>query len=156
MSWYFLLKCVHILSSSVLLGTGAGNAFFFVSAQRTGNPVIIAAVARGVVNADFLFMLTAVILQPLSGVFLAIGAGYPLSAPWLAWSMALYVFVGCCWLPVVWLQIRMRGMATAAAASGGPLPAEYHRCYRWWFALGWPAFAGLLAIFSLMVAKPGL
>ena len=62
--------------------------------------------------------------------------------------------VGAGWLPVVWLQLRMHGMAEAALRDGAPLPALYRRYANWWFALGWPAFAGVVAIFALMVVKP--
>jgi uncharacterized membrane protein len=154
MNGYLLVKWAHIVSSTVLFGTGAGIAFFFVRAQRTGNVEVIASVGRDVVFADMVFTATAVILQPVTGLALALMAGFPLSAPWLLVSMTLYLFVGCCWLPVVWLQIRMRDLAAAAAAAATPLPSQYHRYYRWWFALGWPAFLGVLGIFYLMVAKP--
>jgi uncharacterized membrane protein len=153
-SWYPVIKWLHIVSSTVLFGTGAGIAFFFLRAQRTGDTKIIAAVSRDVVLADMVFTATAVVLQPVTGIVLAFMAGFPLSSPWLVWSMVLYVLVGCCWLPVVWLQMRMRDLAIVAAANGSPLPAVYQRCYRWWFALGWPAFTGVLVIFYLMVAKP--
>jgi uncharacterized membrane protein len=156
MSGYLLIKWVHIVSSTVLFGTGAGIAFFFVRAQRTGNVTIIASVGRDVVLADALFTATAAVMQPASGMALALIAGFPLSSPWLILSMALYVLVGACWLTVVWLQICMRDLAIAAAASGTALPAEYRRYYRRWFALGWPAFIGVLVIFYLMVAKPSL
>jgi uncharacterized membrane protein len=156
MSWYLPIKWVHIVSSTVLFGTGAGIAFFFVRAQRTGNVTVIASVGRDVVLADALFTATAVVIQPASGMALALIAGFPLSSPWLILSMALYVLVGACWLTVVWLQIWMRDLAIAAAASGTALPPEYRRYYRRWFALGWPAFIGVLVIFYLMVAKPSL
>jgi uncharacterized membrane protein len=155
-SWYPLIKWLHIVSSTVLFGTGAGIAFFHLRAQRTGDTNIIAAVGRDVVLADRVFTATAVVLQPMTGIVLALMAGFPLSSPWLVWSMVLYVLVGCCWLPVVWLQTRMRDMAIVAAANGSALPAAYQRYYRWWFALGWPAFIGVLVIFYLMVAKPRL
>jgi uncharacterized membrane protein len=154
MSWYVWVKWLHIVSSTVLFGTGLGIAFFFVRAQRSRNEVIIAAVARDVVLADAVFTVAAVIIQPLSGVALALLAGYPLSSPWLLASIAIYFLVGACWLPVVWLQIRMRDLAVAAAATSSPLPMEYQKLYRCWFALGWPAFVGVLGIFYLMVAKP--
>jgi uncharacterized membrane protein len=153
-SWYPLIKWLHIVSSTVLFGTGAGIAFFYLRAQRTGDTKIIAAVGRDVVLADMVFTATAVVLQPVTGIVLALMAGFPLSSPWLVWSMVLYVLVGCCWLPVVWLQMRMRDLAIVAATNGSPLPAAYQRYYRWWFALGWPAFIGVLMIFYLMVAKP--
>lgn len=151
---YLWLKWAHIVSSTVLFGMGAGIAYFFLRAHRTADVRVIAAVGREVVLADSIFTAAAVVMQPLTGIALALLAGYPLSAPWLVASLALYVFIGCCWLPVVWLQIRMRDLASAAAAAGTPLPTLYHRYYRWWFGLGWPAFAGVLVVFYLMVAKP--
>ena len=154
MSWYLWVKWLHIVSSTVLFGTGFGIAFFFVRAQRTGNVAIIASVGRDVVLADALFTAAAVIIQPASGVALALMAGYPLSSPWLLLSIAMYFLVGACWLPVVWLQIWMRDLAVRAATSSSPLPVEYRKYYRRWFALGWPAFIGVLVIFYLMVAKP--
>jgi uncharacterized membrane protein len=154
MSWYSWVKWLHIVSSTVLFGTGFGIAFFFVRAQRTGNVAIIASVGRDVVLADTVFTAAAVVIQPASGIARALMAGFPLSSPWLLLSIAMYFLVGACWLPVVWLQIWMRDLAVAAATSSSPLPAEYKKYYRWWFALGWPAFIGVLFIFYLMVAKP--
>jgi uncharacterized membrane protein len=153
-SWYPLIKWLHIVSSTVLFGTGAGIAFFFLRAQRTGDSRIIAAVGRDVVLADMVFTATAVVLQPVTGVALALMVGYPLSTPWLVLSIVLYGLVGCCWLPVVWLQMRMRDLAVDAIHRGQPLPALYEIYYRRWFMLGWPAFIGVLIIFYLMVAKP--
>jgi uncharacterized membrane protein len=154
MTWFLLTKWLHILSSTVLFGTGAGIAFFFLRAQRTGEPKVIAAVSREVVLADMVFTATAVVLQPVTGVALARMAGYPLTAPWLLMSIALYGFVGCCWLPVVWLQMRMRDLAIDAVKYDLRLSVAYRRYYRCWFALGWPAFIGVMVIFYLMVAKP--
>jgi uncharacterized membrane protein len=153
-SLYLWIKWLHIVSSTVLLGTGAGIAFFFVRAQRSANVQVIAAVARDVVLADLLFIASAVLLQPTTGLALALMAGYPLGASWLIASIALYVFVGCCWLPVVWMQIRMQRLAQAATDANTPLPPAYFRYYRWWFGLGWPGFLGVLIIFYLMVARP--
>jgi uncharacterized membrane protein len=156
MSWYLAIKWLHILTATVLFGTGAGIAFFFLRAQRTGNPAIISAVSREVVLADMVFTATAVILQPVTGIALALMSGYPLSTPWLALSMVLYVLIGFCWLPVVWLQIQMRDLAIDAAKHDLRLPVVYHLYHRWWFTLGWPAFIGVMVILYLMVAKPKL
>lgn len=152
---YLWLKWAHIVSSTVLFGMGAGIAFFFIRAQRTADVRVIAAVGRDVVIADAIFTAGAVALQPLTGIAMARLAGFPLWQSWLLWSILLYVFVGCCWLPVVWLQTRMRDLAVLAARDGTRLPPRYFRYYRWWFGLGWPAFAGVLVIFYLMVVKPG-
>jgi uncharacterized membrane protein len=151
---YLILKWLHIVLSTVLLGTGAGIAFFMWRAHRSGDARVIAAVAAEVVRADLLFTATAVVLQPVTGFLLMRELGYPWALAWIHGALALYVLVGCCWLPVVWLQVQMRNIARRAAAEGVPLPEIYHRYFRYWFYLGWPAFGGVLVIFWLMVAKP--
>ena len=151
---YLLLKWLHVIGSTVLLGTGAGIAFFMLMAHRTGDARLIAGVARIVVIADYVFTSTAVIVQPATGVLLARTTGYSLGEGWIVASIALYLLTGAFWLPVVWMQSRMRDLATAAAAHGTALPAQYHRLFRWWFAFGFPAFTAVLAIFWLMIARP--
>jgi uncharacterized membrane protein len=154
MTAYFLLKWLHVIGSTVLLGTGAGIAFFMLMAHRTGDARVVAAVARMVVVADYVFTATAVIAQPITGILLARVTGYSLSDGWIVLSILLYLVTGAFWLPVVWMQSRMRTLASAAAGSGAPLPTEYHRLFRWWFAFGFPAFTAVLAIFWLMIARP--
>lgn len=151
---YLFVKYLHIVSSTLLFGTGLGTAFFMFFTNRSGDVRAIAVVSRRVVWADWLFTTPTAILQPLTGFYLAHLAGFPLSQRWIAWSIALYVLAGACWLPVVRIQIRMARMATAAAHAGGPLPAAYWRLHRIWTALGVPAFVAFLAIFYLMTAKP--
>lgn len=153
---YFLLKYLHLIGATVLLGTGAGIAFFMLMAHRTREAAAIAAVARIVVIADFLFTATAVVAQPLTGVALAWHVGYSLGEGWIVLSVLLYLFTGAFWLPVVWMQMRMRDLARSAAAKGAPLPRAYHRLFRTWFAFGFPAFAAVLAIFWLMITRPAI
>ncbi|MDB5360228.1 MAG: putative integral rane protein [Rhodospirillales bacterium] len=153
---YDLIKTVHILSATVLFGTGLGTAFQMWFAHLTGDPRTIATVARNVVRADFWFTTPAVILQPASGIALIHLSGLDARASWLMVAYGLYLLIGLCWLPVVWLQIRVRDLAVVAVEDGTPLPPDYHRVMRLWFGLGWPAFLGTLAIFWLMVAKPAL
>jgi uncharacterized membrane protein len=154
MTAYFLLKWLHVIGAAVLLGTGAGIAFFMLMAHRIGDVRVIAGVARIVVLADYVFTATAVVAQPVTGVLLAREVGYPLNEGWILVSIGLYLLTGAFWLPVVWMQSRMRGLAAAAARAGEPLPAEYHRLFRLWFAFGFPAFTAVLAIFWLMIARP--
>ena len=151
---YLLLKYLHVIGATVLLGTGAGIAFFMLAAHRTGDPAIIAAVARIVVLADFPFTATAVVAQPITGAALALLLGYSLWEGWIVLSIALYLITGALWLPVVWMQMCMRDLAAAAVLRSGALPYEYHRLFWTWFAFGFPAFAAVLAIFWLMVARP--
>jgi uncharacterized membrane protein len=153
-SAYLLLKFVHVIGAAVLLGTGAGIAFFMLMAHRTGDPRVVAATARIVVIADVLFTAAAVVAQPITGLLLAHAVGYRLTEGWIALSVGLYLWTGAWWLPVVWMQARMRRLAAAAASAGEALPATYHRLFRLWFIFGFPAFAAVLAIFWLMIARP--
>jgi len=149
---YSLIKTLHILSATLLFGTGLGTAYFMWSANRTRDAHVVAAVARQVVRADWLFTTPTVIFQPLSGLWLVQAAGYSWSG-WVGWSLGLYALAGLCWLPVVWLQIRMRDSAQQAAASRQALPASYWRDARAWFWLGVPAFVSMVGVFFLMVLK---
>lgn len=150
-----ILRAAHILGATVLFGTGTGIAFFMLVAHRSGDARIIAHVAATVVLADTIFTATAVIAQPITGILLARAIGWPLDQPWIVAALALYVLTGLFWLPVVWIQWRMRNLARAALANGTPLGPDYHRLFRIWFACGFPAFAAVLAILWLMVARPG-
>jgi uncharacterized membrane protein len=154
MTTYFIIKYLHVIGATVLLGTGAGIAFFMVAAHRSGDPAVIAGVAKIVVLADFVFTATAVVVQPITGVALAWHMGYSLWEGWIALSIFLYFFTGAFWLPVVWMQMQMRDLAVKAVVAGAPLPVEYHRLFRTWFAFGFPAFAAVMAIFWLMIARP--
>ena len=154
MNEYAIVKTIHVISSTLLFGTGIGSAFYMLVASLQREPRIVAFVVRWVVVADWVFTTTAVIVQPVSGLWLAHKAGFPLGSTWIAASIALYLVAGACWLPVVWMQLRMRQMAREAAASGAPLPVRYRAFFRAWVALGIPAFASLVAVFYLMVAKP--
>jgi uncharacterized membrane protein len=153
---YFLLKAIHITSAAVLFGTGLGIAFFKWITDRTGDVGAIRVVCEKVVLADWLFTLPAIVVQLLTGLALARLLGYPVSHGWLAWSLALFCLAGACWIPVVWLQIRMRDLARAAQRDDIPLPADYRTYARLWFWLGVPAFAAVVLVFWIMVAKPVL
>lgn len=148
------LRLIHVLSATLLLGTGLGTAFFMWTAHRSGDPRAIAVTARHVVLADLVFTTPAVIVQPVTGVWMARVVGYPLDTGWLAWAIVLYLVAGACWLPVVWLQAAAARLARDAVATGAALPPRYFRLMRAWFWLGWPAFAAVLAIVWLMVFKP--
>jgi uncharacterized membrane protein len=145
-----------MIGAAVLLGTGAGIAFFMLRAHLTGDAAIIAAVARIVVLADFLFTATTVIAQPLTGIALAYEAGYSLAESWIVISIILYIVTGAFWLPVVWIQMQMRDLAAASAAGRKQLPARYYTLFRVWFAFGFPAFGAVMAIFWLMISRPSI
>jgi uncharacterized membrane protein len=156
MDWVIVLRWLHVIGACVLLGTGAGIAFFMVMAHRTGNAALIAHTARIVVIADWVFTASAVVVQPITGALLVGALGWSWDEGWIVLSLALYVLTGCFWLPVVWMQRRMRDLAARAAAQNQSLSSEYYGLYRLWFGFGFPAFFAVLAIIWLMLARPAL
>ena len=154
MTLYFVIKSLHILSAAILFGTGLGIAFFMLRGRFDPHPAARFFAARETVLADYLFTAPAVLLQPSTGVWLVLHGGYRWDEPWLLSSYGLYLLAGACWLPVVWIQIRLKRMAAIGLESGAPLPPDFDRLLRLWFFLGWPAFLGLVAVYYLMVAKP--
>ena len=154
MTTYLALKAIHIVSSTILFGTGLGTAFFKWAVDRSGNVAAIRVVSERVVLADWLFTSPAIVIQAVTGVSLARLVGYPLTHGWLACAIGLYLVAGLCWLPVVWLQMRMRDLARVSESSGTPLNHRYWDYARTWFWLGMPAFLALIIVFWLMVAKP--
>lgn len=151
---YVLVKLVHVLSSTFLFGTGVGSAFYLFFITWSRDVTAIAAVTRWVVRADWLFTATTVVIQPLTGLWMLRQAQVGLSTTWVRWSLILFVLAVACWLPVVWLQMRMRDMAAAAAARRTELPQAFWRAFGAWVALGIPALVCFLVIFYLMVARP--
>lgn len=154
--WLDFIRLAHVLGACVLIGTGAGIAFFMLMAHRTEDATTVAATARIVVIADYLFTATAAIAQPVTGVILALGVGWPLTEGWLLASIGLYILIGAFWLPVLVIQKRMRDDAAASAQSGSSLSPRYHRLFRIWFVCGIPAFAAIIALLWLMLVRPAL
>ena len=153
---YLVLKWLHLLGASILFGTGLGIAFFawfgYRRALREGNIGLLRGVLSLTVVADAVFTATAALFQPITGAALWRMAGGSWTAPWLLTVLAVYAVVGACWLPVVWLQVQLRDDAVAVAGIG-QLPERFHRRFAIWFVLGWPAFAGVLVLFALMLAR---
>jgi uncharacterized membrane protein len=155
-STYAVLRYLHVLGAIVILGTGAGIAFFMLMADRSRDAAFIARTASVVVLADMIFTATAIVLQPITGYLLLRQTGAGLGESWVAASLVLFAIAGAFWLPVVWMQIRMRDLARAAVAEQAPLPNAYHRLFRLWLAFGFPGFGAVMLIVWLMIARPVL
>lgn len=153
MNTYLLLKWLHILSSTVLFGTGIGTASVFVFAHHTRDVKTIANVSRYVVTADWVFTGTSGIVQPLTGLLMVYLAGYSFTAFWIWGSIIGYLIAAFCWFPVVYLQIQMRNFASESLQNGMKLPDQYYQCYRLWISLGCPAFTSLIVVFYFMTTK---
>lgn len=151
---YIWLKLIHILSSTILFGTGIGTASVMLYGHYTKNPYIIAAITKYVVIADWIFTTPAIFIQPITGLYMVWLAGYSLSSLWLITSMIGYLIALICWLPVVYLQIKLRDLANITYLYKKTLPAIYYKLFRYWFILGWPALFSFLMIFYLMTFKP--
>jgi uncharacterized membrane protein len=155
MTIYFLVKYLHVIGAIVILGTGAGIAFFMLMAHRSGEAAFIARTAAIVVIADMLFTLTAIILQPVTGGLLMMLSSTSFAERWFSASLVLYALAALFWIPVIFMQIEMRNLARAAAVTGEPLPPRYFVLFRRWVWFGIPGFGSVMIILWLMIAKPG-
>lgn len=154
MTLYFCLKFIHIVSSTILFGTGIGTASVMLFAHYSGDVRFIANTARYVVFADWIFTGTSGFIQPLTGFWMVYLVGYAWDSLWIMGSIIGYIIAALCWFPVVYLQIKMRDFAVTAEQNKTALPPVYYRYFSYWFALGWPAFISLIVVFYLMTAKP--
>lgn len=150
---YLLLKTLHIVSSTFLWGTGVGTAFFMLVAHLNGDASAIRVTTRTVVYADWLFTTPTIIIQPVTGILLMNQMQFPMTSTWFYVVVGLYALMTICWLPVVYLQYRMK-LATEGLVTGDLLPPVYYRCMRWWVTLGVPAAVAMVSLFFLMVYKP--
>ena len=151
MNTYLWLKLIHVISATVLFGTGMGTAFFMLKAYLSGNEEAMRITSRTVVIADWIFTAPAVVVQLITGLWLTSILNIAFSSQWFITVISLYVFVGLCWLPVVWIQIRVRNLLAEGRGR-----ASYAGLMRTWMALGVPAFLAVIIIFYLMVSKSGV
>ena len=151
---YLLIEWIHIINSTILFGTGIGSAFYMFMANRRKDIASIYFATRHVVIADWIFTTPSVIVQLATGLWLMHLGGYSLTDSWIMWGLILYFFAGACWLPVVWMQVKMRDMAKHSMETGESLPEHYWKMDRWWTILGSLAFPAVVVVFYLMVIKP--
>jgi uncharacterized membrane protein len=151
---YLSLKYIHIMSATIMFGTGIGTAFFMLMAYCSKNIEAIKTTARTVVIADWLFTLPTVIIQPITGIMLMQVLNYSYRSFWFHASVGLYVLAGLCWIPVVFMQIKMREISKSTTSQ--VLPASFHRLMRYWIGFGIIAFSALILVYVLMVWKMGL
>jgi len=153
---FLIIKWIHIVSSTLLFGTGLGSAFYKYMADRSGNIQTMACTNKNVVLADWLFTTPTIIIQPITGILMVLMLGYSFTESWILLSIVLYFFAGACWLPVVVLQIRMRNISNEAALNNTSLPDLYWKQATIWFWLGIPAFISIVTVFFLMTNKPNI
>ena len=151
---YLWLKYIHILSSTILFGTGIGTACVMLYGHVRKNMDVRAGINQYVVFVDWLFTGISGVLQPITGFWMVYLAGYPLTSLWLMGSILGYVITAFCWFPVVYLQIKISRMTTYAAQTHSLLPPTYYYYFKIWIVLGCIAFVSLLVVFYLMVMKP--
>jgi len=150
---YLILKLVHILSAVVLAGTGIGIAFFMFMANRSRDIHAIAVTARHVVLADWIFTTPAIFLQLVTGIGLMKVLGWSFTSPWFVAVIGLFVFIGACWIPVVFIQYQLREIAKAQLETA-VIEARFRQLMQRWTVLGILAFTGIVIMFWLMVMKP--
>jgi len=150
-----MIRLLHILSSALMLGVGVGAFWFMLTAVRSGSPAAVAVVTRNAVRAEWFLAAPVALIQPVTGYLLMLQLDYPFRSAWFIAVAALYITAGICWVYLVKAELRLRDLATPHAAASALLP-EFRAVLRYWVRLALGAFAGVLAIFWLMVFRPGL
>ena len=152
---YDVLKFIHVLGVTVLVGNVTITAFWKVLADMSRDPVVIAHAQRGVGVADWLFTLSGIALILIGGYGAAHIGGIPVLGPrWLVAGEVLFALSGTIWLAVlVPLQIR-QGRTAREFASGGEIPESYRRDARAWLIWGIVATVPLVAAMLIMIVKP--
>ena len=146
---YLAIKLLHILSGTILFGTGLGTAFFMYKAYRSGNIEAMRVTTSHVVIADWFFTTPAIVVQLLTGVWLTLDLGISVGSAWFMIVIGLFALICACWLPVVWIQIKVRNMLRDSATV-----SDIRKLMTAWVLLGIPAFLSVIVLFSLMVYKP--
>lgn len=147
---YPTVKFIHIISATLLFGTGLGSAFYMFMAYRSGNMKVMAETNRIVVIADYIFTTPTVIIQLVTGLYLLDYLGLAWTSTWSLSVLGLYAFVGACWLPVVWLQIWLRDRANELNTPD----MQYQQRMKVWLVLGVLAFPAVIVLYIFMVFKP--
>ncbi|ACV25949.1 DUF2269 family protein [Kangiella koreensis] len=153
MDSYLLLKLLHILSAIMVMGTGAGIAFFMFMAYRSKNMQAISVTARNVILGDWIFTFPAVIIQFVTGLLLMEKLNYSYTSLWFYWVVGLFIFIGACWVPVIRIQYLLFSQAKLSL-SQGKLTDKFNRYMVWWISLGIPAFLAIIGLLFIMVFKP--
>ena len=150
-----MIRLLHIVSSALMFGVGIGAFWFMQTAARSGSPAAIAVTTRNAVRAEWFIAAPVALIQPTTGYLLMLQLGYSLHSRWFAAGVALYVFAGMCWVYLVKAELGLRDLAAGHSTVSG-LPAEFGPLFQRWTRLALGSFAGVLAIFCLMVFRPGL
>jgi len=151
----FAIKFVHLLAAAAMFGTWLAVAVFMQLAHRSRNTAVVALTSRFAVSVELIVMIAAIALQPISGFALASAIGVsPFDEFWLELSLALFGVVVAIWFVVLRIEIRIRNLTRQAALDAVPLSDAYRRLFRFYSVLVWPALAGMVVLFLLMVWQP--
>ncbi|MCJ8312877.1 MAG: DUF2269 domain-containing protein [Saccharospirillaceae bacterium] len=152
-SYYLIIKLLHILSAIVVMGTGAGIAFFMLMAVMSKNNTVIKSITNMVVLADWFFTFPFALIQLLTGIWLMNYVGYSFQSPWFKVVGFFYIFLMFAWFIVVWIQYRLKSLSQQQNFDVlTNLP--FQRLFRYWFVLGVLGFTCIMIVFYYMVVKP--
>ncbi len=149
------IRLAHVVSSALMFGVGVGAFWFMLTTVRSGNPAAIAITTRNAVRAEWFIAAPVAVIQPTTGYLLMLQLEYPFKSMWFYTVAVLYMVAGMCWVYLVKAEISLRGLA-AAHGTAAALPGAFYTLFRRWTWLALGSFAGVLAIFALMVFRLGL
>jgi uncharacterized membrane protein len=154
---YLILKLIHVLAVIVFVGNITVGILWKQRADATRDPRIIAYAVSGIISADRVFTIPAIVVLLLGGFgAAAIGHINPLTTGWVLWGLCLFIIAGICFGPISRTQRKMLALAEAGVASGSMDWPAYERYDRSWSILGGIATLAPILAVAVMVLKPAL
>jgi uncharacterized membrane protein len=155
---YLVLKLIHVLSSTLLLGTGLGVAVLLFASYKEGHVDFLRTTANHVMIADWLIVAPAVVVQLVTGIWLTSYLGIPFGSAWFVAVLGLFFFAGACWLPMAWIQFQLSHLAVRDHEErvDDAAHSRDRGLMSIWACCAVLAFGALFALFWLMVFKHGM
>ncbi len=145
---YFLLKLIHILSATLMIGTGLGSAFYLYLTYKKSAVQTVKEVLNFVILADTIFTTPSVIIQLITGIMLSDLLGL-LYTDWFWLVLAVSVIVLVLWLRAAFIQFKLKKLLE----EENKLSPKFHHLMNIWFILGVPSFGGAIYLYYLMVYR---
>ncbi|MBW2241795.1 MAG: DUF2269 family protein [Deltaproteobacteria bacterium] len=156
MSFYLLLKTLHLAAACIYLGVSVSNGYAKTRADRRRDPRASALALDFVVGQNRVFLLPASALLLATGLAMAYVTGLPWMRGWLSGALILFAALSLLLGLAIRLEDRLLVLAEDAEREQSTLPDAYWRLSRRWSALGGIATLGILLMLATMVGRMSL
>jgi len=154
---YLVLKLVHVAAVIVFVGNITVGVLWKSIGDATRDPAIMAYTMKGIIRADKVFTIPAIIVLLVGGIGAAqVGHLSILGTGWILWGIVLFTISGIAFGPLSRAQRGIRDVALEGVATGHMDWDRYEALSRRWNVFGLIALVAPLFAVALMVLKPAL